>query len=172
MRSAADLGLGMTVEVESGDIVSAGGRLEATATAVRYTSEIVGPIAAVDTVTRRLTVLGQTVQIDAGTVFGAPLAGIGSLAVGAIVELHAELNAASGLYRATRVDARADADTPAWRIRGLIASRNVLTQRFRIGSCRCSCTPRGRPRAPHALSSLCTSSGVVAASYLRISLAR
>lgn len=134
VRSAAALGLGMTVEVESGDIASTGGRLEATATAVRYTSEIVGPIAAVDTVTRRLTVLGQTVQIDAGTVFGAPLAGIGSLAVGAIVELHADLNAASGVYRATRVDARADADTPAWRIRGLIASRNVLTQRLRIGS--------------------------------------
>lgn len=134
LRSPAALGLGMTVEVESGDVVDNGGRLEATATAVRYTSEIVGPIAAVDTVARRLTVLGQVVQIDAGTVFGAPLAGLGSLAVGEIVELHAELNAAAGIYRATRVDARADADTPAWRLRGLIASRNVLTQRFRIGT--------------------------------------
>lgn len=133
-RSAASLGLGMAVEIESGAITTTGGRPEATATAIRYTSELAGPIAAIDSVTGRITVLGQVVQLDITTVFGAPLAGLGSLSVGQIVELHAEQNTATGVYRATRIDARADADTPAWRLRGLITERNALTRRFSIGN--------------------------------------
>lgn len=133
-RSAAALGLGMAVEVESGGISTASGRPEATATAIRYTSEMVGPIAAIDAGTGRITVLGQTVQLQVTTAFGAPLSGLGSLAVGQIVELHAEQNTATGVYLATRVDARADADTPAWRVRGLITERDALTRRFSIGN--------------------------------------
>jgi Domain of unknown function (DUF5666) len=133
-RSAAVLGLGMSVEVESGPVGSTGGRPEATATAVRYASEIVGPVAAIDNAGGRLTVLGQAVLVDDNTVYGAPLAGLATLAVGQVLEIHAEPNVANGTYRATRLDLRRDADTPAWRLRGVVTTRDTPARRFTIGT--------------------------------------
>lgn len=133
-RSAAVLGLGMAVEIEAGDVGTAGGRPAATATAIRYTSEMLGPVGAVDAAAQRVTVLGQAVAVDAGTVFGAPLGGLGDVAVGATLEIHAELDLAAGLYRATRIDRVDDATVAAYRLRGVIGQRDERNKRFTIGA--------------------------------------
>lgn len=133
-RSAAVLGLGMAVEIEAGEVATVGGRPTATATAIRFTSEMLGRVSAVDATAQRLTVLGQTVAVGAGTVFGAPLAGLGDVAVDATLEVHAELDVAAGLYRATRIDRVDDATVTAYRLRGVVGQRDERNKRFTIGA--------------------------------------
>lgn len=134
VRPASVLGLGMAVEIEAGEVTSGNGRPGATATAIRYTSELLGPVATVDVPARRLTLMGQTVSVETGTVFGAPLTGLASVAAGDTLEIHADLDAASGQYRATRIDRVVDADVGAYRLRGIVTQRDERNRRFTIGA--------------------------------------
>lgn len=133
-RSNSELRLGMTVEVE-GDTISTdtSGSRSAKATRIRFGSELVGPVASVDTAAGRFSVLGQTVVVAADTVFDDRLAGgLAGLSAGAVVEVYAQIDTADGLYRATRIEPRSEAT--AWRLRGMVAVLDNSARTLRIGN--------------------------------------
>jgi hypothetical protein len=132
-KSSADLRLGMTVEVDSGEISGSVGSQTATASRIRYSSEMVGPLTGVDAIRQRLTLLGQTVQLTASTVFDDSLVGgLSALSVGRVVEVHAAYDTAAAVYKATRVEPRANATS--YRLRGVVSQLNTGASSFRIGA--------------------------------------
>lgn len=99
VHDAAEVMLGMVVEVSGSGVVPAsdGGTPVATAYKVRYGSSLVGPISEIDSTASTITVLGQMVQLNTKTVQPA------SLQVGDVVEVYGLSDAAGG-YTATRID--------------------------------------------------------------------
>lgn len=97
--SAADVSLGMLVEVTGSALVDHGSTAlpTATASAVRVGRSLVGPISAINTAQSTLTVLGQLVRYDSRTV--QPV----SLSVNDVVAVSGQVDA-SGAYVATRID--------------------------------------------------------------------
>ncbi len=157
-RSSSDLRLGMSVEVESGAIDAASAT--ATAARIRYGSELLGPVAAVDLIGGQFTMLGQTVQIGAQTVFDERLAG-GLVAVlaGSVVEVYASYDPATGRYRATRIEPRSS-DPAAYRLRGIVSGLDLGNHRFTIGAAQFDYT--GASGVP---------AGLADGSYVRLTLA-
>ncbi len=127
------LRLGMTVEIDSSAISQTLGGAVASATRIRYASELVGPLVAVDTTNGRFTLLGQTVQVGATTVFDERLpGGLTALRPGDLVEVYAAFDPATASYRATRVEPRGSADT--YRLRGVVGQLDGNAKTFRIGN--------------------------------------
>jgi hypothetical protein len=126
-----DLKLGEQVEVEASQVDRAGGH--GVATRIRIGSEIVGPVEAIDLAARRLTVLGQTVDVGARTVVDDNLAGgLAGLSVGTVLEVHARFDAARGVFDATRLES---AGAPAaFKLRGVVSALDAPAQTFRIGA--------------------------------------
>ena len=121
VRSRDDLRLGMTTDVRgSAIVIDADGNDASTATSIVFGSEIVGPVAASDLSARTLTVLGQTIDIAATTVFDTSLAGgQAALAVGDVVEVYGHVDAATGHYVATRIERKTS--VAAFALRGIVA---------------------------------------------------
>jgi Domain of unknown function (DUF5666) len=140
-RSRDDLRLGMRVEVESGAIADDGsGGRAATATRVRFASDLIGPVTAADAQGQQLGVIGQTVRITAATVVDGASGGAASLALGDIVEVHG-FPSADG-YVATRIERRSPAPA-AFRVRGLVS--DLAPPTLRIGSQTFDLTATGVP---------------------------
>ena len=137
-KSREDLRLGMTIEVRGSAIaVDGSGIASSTATSIVFSSAIVGPVTANDVAGRTLAVLGQTVEITVRTVFDESLVGgQAAIAVGTIVEVYARLDAATGRYRATRVEAK-PAGT-AFALRGIVSGLDPVARTFSLGSLRIS----------------------------------
>lgn len=132
-RARSELKLGMTVEVDGGGISTGSSGETATATRIRFGSELVGPVAAVDRVAGTLSVLGQTVAVAVETVFDDRLSGgLAAVSVGQIVEVYALYDADTGTYNATRIEPRAVA--AAWRLRGPVAGLDTAARTLRIGT--------------------------------------
>jgi hypothetical protein len=132
-RSRDDLRLGMTVEVESSAISTDAYGASASASRIRFESELVGLVGAVDAAGGSLTLLGQRVTVDASTVFDDRLpGGLGGLVPGQPVEVYAEFDAAAQRYRATRVEPAAPA--LGLRLRGPLAQVDAGAQTLRIGT--------------------------------------
>jgi hypothetical protein len=127
-RSNSELLLGMTVDIESG-AVSADNT--ASASRIRFDSELRGPVGAVDLAGSSFTVLGQHVAVDATTVFAESLGGLAALSVGRSVEVYAVYDSAAARYRAKRVGPAAANDTP--RLRGPVSQLDTAAQTLRIG---------------------------------------
>jgi hypothetical protein len=129
-RGRDDLRLGMHVEVESGAIADDGsGGRAATATRVRFASDLIGPVTTADPSGAQIGVIGQTVRITAATVVDGAPGGAGSLVVGDIVEVHGFASVDS--YVATRIERRGTAPA-AFRVRGLVS--DLAPPTLRIGS--------------------------------------
>lgn len=125
------LELGMVVEVEASDYGSRDGRNSATAESITLRSLMRGPVESVGT--DSLVVLGQTVQVNATTVFDDELpGGIGSITAGAVVKVYGTLDAATGLYTATRIDLKSDSNS--YRLRGVVASYDDAQKLLTVGS--------------------------------------
>ena len=124
-----DLRLGMTVEIDSAAI--AAGR--AAATRIRVVSEMRGEIESVDLAARRFTVLGQTVQVDADTLFGDSLPG-GALGLvpGRIVEVHGQTDANGPVLRATRIDRRLA--VLSYKLRAPVGAIDTVAKTIRVGT--------------------------------------
>lgn len=126
---AADLKLGMSVEVDSGAIDTVAGT--ATATAVRLHSSLLGSVANPNTAAGTFSVVGQPVQVTSATVFDASFTGgLSGLAAGSVVEVHAVYDPVSGVYSARRIDPVASASL--FRVRGLVSA--LTSNTFQIGS--------------------------------------
>ena len=138
LRSRNDLRLGMTIDVRGSAIgTDSSGHAASTASSIVFASAIVGPVAANDVAGRALLVLGQPVDIAASTVFAESLAGgQAAIAVGSIVEVYATLDAATGRYAATRVEAKG-LGTP-FSLRGIVSALDAVTRTFSFGALRIS----------------------------------
>lgn len=125
----AGLRLGMHCEIDG----HAGDDHRGTARAILVRSALVGPVSAVDPVARTLTVLGQTVAVDAATAFDDAIAGgFTGLAAGAVVAVHAQFDASSQTYEATRV--QLDAGAAQYKIRGTVTALDAAAKTLRIGA--------------------------------------
>lgn len=126
-----DLKLGAQVEVEASSIDRAAGH--GVATRIRFGSELVGPVSAVDLAGQSLMMLGQQVVIGARTVFDGSLSsGLASVQVDQVLEVHAQLDAAQGVYRATRIEL---AGAPSeFKLRGLVAALDSVGHTFQMGA--------------------------------------
>jgi hypothetical protein len=128
-RSRDELRLGMTVEIESGSIANG----SASASRIRFESELVGPVGVVNTAGGSFTMLGQRVDVDGTTVFDDRLAGgLDGLRAGDMVEVYAVFDPAADRYRATRVEPASG--SAVLRLRGLVAQVDTTAQTLRIGS--------------------------------------
>lgn len=132
-RSKDDLRLGMMVEIESSAISTTTTGSTATARSIRFESEIQGLVGDVNGPAGTFRVLGQTVMVDATTVFDERFSnGLAGLAVGQGVEVYAVFDVATLQYRATRVE---PSSLPGGlRLRGPVRLLDTTTQQITIGS--------------------------------------
>lgn len=139
-RTRADLKLGMVVEVLATELVPGDSSPQRTAQAevIRYASEVLGPVELVDLTHRRLTVLGQRVDVPEGAVIDVN----GELRTletadfepGQVVQVYGYLNVlGNGRYTATRIE-RVAAPVAAYQVRGTVRDLDAPNQRFRLGN--------------------------------------
>jgi hypothetical protein len=118
------LKLGMLTEIRASAPSAAAGRTTAVAMSVRFRSEIVGPVSAVDAVAGTLTVLGQLVKVGAKTAFDETLTGgLAALHAGDVVEVYGQYDARAQRYTATRIEPRTGA--LAYKLRGRVSAVNA-----------------------------------------------
>jgi Domain of unknown function (DUF5666) len=132
-KSRDDLRLGMTVDIDSGTITSgsSGQTGSATATRIRYDSELRGPVGLIDVAGSSFNVLGQRVVVDTTTVFAESLGGLPGLSTGTLVEVYAVYDPAANRYRAKRVDTASASATA--QLRGLVNQLDASGKTLRIG---------------------------------------
>ena len=127
------LKLGMSVEIQGGAKSDDGKGPRCDAREIRHGAEILGPVSAIDAAARTLVVIGQTVRVTDGTVIDDRLVGgFPGIVVGAVLEVHGRLDAATGVYTATRLSPRLVAE--AIKIRGIVSSLDTAAKTFAIGA--------------------------------------
>ena len=132
-RSRGELQLGMTVEVDGGEVRSDASGRSATARRVRFGSALVGAVSAVDVAAGTLVALGQTVSVGAGTVFDERLSGgLAALAAGRTIEVYGLYDAANGRLLATRIAPAATG--AAAQLRATVSSVDATARVLRIGA--------------------------------------
>lgn len=131
-RSGNELRLGMTVDVDGSPIVAGASGKHSSASRVRISTAVQGPIDAVDAVHATLTVLGQQIEVNPATVFGPSLhGGLAGLGVGDVVAVFARPNAVSGVNQATRIEIAPSAKD--YRLRGIVSATNNAQRTVRVG---------------------------------------
>jgi hypothetical protein len=128
-HTSADLRLGMMTEIESGGLTN-----DDNGRSIRFGSEIIGPVSSVAADGSSIVVLGETVQITATTMFDDSLAGgvAGIVAGTTVVEVHGLLDAATGLYTATRIEPKTSA--LFFKLRGVVSNIDKTAHTFKIGT--------------------------------------
>ena len=129
-----ELRLGMMAEIESAGITSDSTGSHSLAKLIRFGSEIIGPVSAIAADGSSLVVLGETVQVNAATLFANSLVGgLAALTPGtSVVEVHGLLDVATGTYIATRIEAKPNA--PFFKLRGVVSNIDKTAHTLRIGS--------------------------------------
>ena len=129
-----ELRLGMMAEIESAGITSDSTGSHSLAKLIRFGSEIIGPVSAIAANGSSLVVLGETVQVNAATLFADSLVGgLAALTPGtSVVEVHGLLDVATGTYIATRIEAKPNA--PFFKLRGVVSNIDKTAHTLRIGS--------------------------------------
>jgi hypothetical protein len=128
---------GRATQLRVGQIVTIQGSSQGNgagdASSVAFTGSVVGPIDRIDPVGGTFTVLGQTVVVDASTLFGDGIqpAALGALQVGTDVEVSA-FPTASGQLQATRVDLQT-AGAPL-QVQGLVQALDAGSRTFQINA--------------------------------------
>ena len=131
-RTRDDLQLGMVTEIQASAPDGTASMPTATAMAVRFRSEIIGPVDTVDAVAGTLKVLGQAITVTPTTVFDARLTGgLAALTVGDLVEVYGQLDISAKRYIATRIEPRAAGSD--YKLRGLVSSVNGAAKTLVIG---------------------------------------
>jgi Domain of unknown function (DUF5666) len=122
--------LGSMVQVDAGALNSSAGT--AVATQFRVGRELVGPVGTIDRAASSVQVLGQTVVVNANTVFDSSLSGgLSALAAGAVIEVHGITDPVNGNIVATRIEPKAT--PPAYQLRGAVAALDSTAKTFKIG---------------------------------------
>ena len=130
-HNSRDLKLGMMVEIQAGSIDD--NAAKASASLIRFGSELVGPVASIDATAQTLRVLDQTIEVKSTTVFEDGLAGFSAIAVNQVLEIHAQFDGSTGRYVATRIER--ESGVAAFRLRGVVSALvNTATDKtFKIG---------------------------------------
>jgi hypothetical protein len=137
-RSASDLKLGMSVEVEGGSVDRAAATASGTtptgkASKISFGAELQGPVAALDATAGTFTLLGRTVLVTSSTVFDSTLTGgLAALTAGAVVEVHGLYDATAQQLVATRIEAKPAAT--AYKLRGTVAALDTTAKTFKLGT--------------------------------------
>jgi hypothetical protein len=132
-RNRDELRLGMTVEIDSSAISTDSSGSTASARRIHFESEIQGLVGLVNAGAGTFTVLGQTVLVDATTVFDDRIAGgLAGLSTGQGVEVYAVFDAAALRYRATRVEP--SSLSGGLRLRGPVRVLDAAAQTLTVGS--------------------------------------
>jgi uncharacterized protein DUF5666 len=125
------LRLGMRVEIQGGAINDDGTGPRAEAKEIRFGSELVGPVSAIDATAKSLVVLGQTVLVLDTTVLDDRLVGgFAAISVGNVLEVHGTRDATTGAITATRIEPVAAA--ASFKLRGPIAALDSTAKTFTI----------------------------------------
>jgi hypothetical protein len=129
------LGLGTMVTVDAGAVDRAGN----TAVASRFhvSDEVLGLVASVDTAAQTMVVLGQTVTVNASTVFDRSITtGLTQALVGSVVEVHGTAGTSvantAGQITATRIESATAATS--YHLRGTVAALDTTAKTFTIGA--------------------------------------
>ncbi len=132
-RGRGDLALGMVVDIDAGAIATDAveDKQSGVARRIEFASEIRGPVQSVDAAGGTFVALGQTVRVDADTVFHDLANGLASVRAGQLVEVYAFFDESSGSYSATRIE-RHTAMT-SYKLRGPVAKLDAGARRFSIG---------------------------------------
>ncbi|MFI4929532.1 MAG: DUF5666 domain-containing protein, partial [Burkholderiales bacterium] len=126
-RDRSELRLGTMVEVQSSEIRDGA----AAASQVRIVSALIGSVDSV--AADALVVNGQTVRVNAGTVFDDRFAGgIAAITVGRVVEVYGFVSAAPAEIVATRIEPKDGAT--AFKFRGVVAALNTQARTFDVGN--------------------------------------
>lgn len=134
LHARSELQLGMVVEVDSGPIGGSVGAPTATASRIRFGSEILGPVDSVDVAAGSLVVFGQRLAVAAATVFDARLpAGLASVGVGSIVEAYGFFDSARGGFVATRIEPHGG-NSGFFKLRGPVHGLDAAARTFRVGA--------------------------------------
>jgi Domain of unknown function (DUF5666) len=130
-----ELRLGMMTEIDSAAITGDdNGGLRSLARAIRFGSEIVGPVTSVAADGSSLVVLGETVKVNPTTLLDDRLVGgLAALVPGtSVVEIHGVLDVTTGIYTATRIEPKPNA--LFFKLRGVVSNIDKTAHTLRIGS--------------------------------------
>jgi hypothetical protein len=131
-RNGNEVRLGMTVDVDGSAITDTATGRSATAGTIHIVTAVLGPVDAIDTGARTLTVLGQQLQVTGATVFGPSLrGGLSALRTGDVVAAFALPSAVGGSYVATRIEMAPAAK--AYRLRGVVSALDGTAKTFSVG---------------------------------------
>lgn len=133
------MALGMTATVDSSTVDTS--TRTAKAHGIRVGSRLIGPVQAGSLVISgsagSLVVLGQTVDVTDSTVFDDTLAaGLAALSDGAVIEVHALPDSATGHLVATRIESETGAT--AYKLVGTVAGLDTSAKTFSIGAAKVS----------------------------------
>jgi len=127
--AARPVEFGTMLSITSGDISNDGSYNLAQASRIVLISAIRGPIEAKSVINNTLTVLGQQVDVDAGTWYEANHA-LAQLSPGDKVVVYGDYNPVTGHYKATRVEYRSI--LPIHKVRGAVSALSGNT--FMLGT--------------------------------------
>jgi Domain of unknown function (DUF5666) len=129
--SSDDLKLGSMVEVDGGEVDQSGAHPTAMAEQIKLVSLAKGPVESIGA--SSFTVLGQSVQVTATTVFDDSLSGgLGALRAGAVVKVYGVLDVATGTYTASRVEPKSSASS--YSLRGIVSALDATARTLSIGT--------------------------------------
>jgi hypothetical protein len=126
--------LGMMVTVDSGQVsgIDASGLSIATASKVVFASEIKGPVQVAPTLGgNTLQVLGQTVTVDASTVYDNLPNGLASIALNDLLEVYGYPGTTAGAFVATRIERKATLVT--YKLAGVVNNLSPGAKTFSLG---------------------------------------
>lgn len=127
------LQVGMVVALDASSVTTVAGRQVADVLTVKVLSGLLGPVEAKGAST--LTVMGQTVRVRSDTRYGDGLpAGLVSVTVGQVVEVHGFDDAGAGVFVATRIELKDPAHVDHYVVRGVLRDLDLVNKRCRIGN--------------------------------------
>lgn len=127
------LQVGMVVALDASSVTTVAGRQVADVLTVKVVSGLLGPVEAKGAST--LTVMGQTVRVRSDTRYGDALpAGLTSVDVGDVIEVHGFDDAGAGVFVATRIELKDPASVTHYVVRGVLRDLDLVNKRCRIGN--------------------------------------
>ena len=130
-HNSSDLKLGMIAEVDASEFGEANHVTSATAQNITFSSLIRGPVQSKTADT--LTLLGQSVKTTPTTVFDESLSGgLAAIKPGDVVRIYGTLDAATGVYTATRIEPQSGAEL--YGLRASVTAYDSVARTLSVGS--------------------------------------
>jgi len=149
-RTRDSLKLGMITFIRGSALVVDSTATRSNATSIVLSSALVGPVDNIDANARTITVLSQTVEVKATTVFDDSLnGGLATLAANDVIEVYALIDASNNHYIATRIERKAGVS--AYELRGVVSNLDTRINAFNIGNLRISYAGISPGNTPAAL---------------------